>query len=98
MRYRAATARERFSSRGLRDFLNLAVADAGRAGANALVRSSDDRPHRLQINVPAAIGHVMSVAHLMSELRTFAAHFTNSGHFEKTPDRLDRKTVERKYL
>src|SRR5258708_3302886 len=47
------------------------------------MRSLDDSPHRLQIDVPAAISHIMSVAHLVSELRTFAAYFTNSGHFEK---------------
>ena len=57
----------------LRDFLNFTVADAGCAGAQALMRSIDDRAHRLNIDVPAPVGHVMSVTHLMPELRTFAA-------------------------
>ena len=67
-------------ARLLRDFLNFTVADAGRAGANALVSAIDDRANRLQIDVPAAIGHVVRVTHLVSELRTLAAQITNSGH------------------
>jgi hypothetical protein len=54
-------------------FLNFTVANAGCAGAKALVRSIDDCAHGLNIHVPAAVGHIMGVADLMPELRTFAA-------------------------
>lgn len=42
----------------------------------------NDGANQLQIDVPAAVGHVMSVAHLVPELGLFAANFTNSGHFK----------------
>jgi len=58
---------------GLRDFLNFTVADAGRAGAQALMRSVDDRAHGLNIDVPAAVAHIVGVTDLMPKLRTFAA-------------------------
>jgi hypothetical protein len=57
----------------LRDFLNLTVADAGRAGANTLMRSVNESAHRLNIDVPAAVGHIVGVTDLMPELRAFAA-------------------------
>jgi hypothetical protein len=57
----------------LRDFLNFTVADAGSAGAQALMRSVHDSAHGLDIVVPAAVAHIMGVTDLMPELRTFAA-------------------------
>lgn len=41
--------------------------------------------HGLQIHIPPAIGHVVGMANLMPELRTFAANFTNSCHLKETP-------------
>jgi hypothetical protein len=66
---------------GLCDLLNLTVADAGSAGAKTLVRSVDDSAHGLNVDVPAAVAHVMGVTDLMPELRAFAAYFTYSCHF-----------------
>ena len=74
----------------LSDFLDFAVADAGSAGAEALVGAVDDGADGLLVDVPAAIGHVVGVAHFVAELRTFAANFTNSCHDGETPDLLTR--------
>ena len=57
----------------LRDFLNFTVADARCAGAQALMRSVHQRTHGLNIDVPAAVAHIVGMADLMPELRTFAA-------------------------
>jgi len=70
---------------GLRRFLNFVVADAARAGANPLIRSLDHRMDGLQIDVPAAVGHVVGVADFMPEPWSPAANFTNSCHFVETP-------------
>jgi len=59
--------------RRLRDFLDLAIADAGCAGANTLMCSVDESAHGLDIDVPAAVAHIVGVTDLMPELRTFAA-------------------------
>jgi len=64
----------------LRRFLNFVIADAARAGAKTLVRSINHRVHRLQIDVPAAVGHIVGVADFMPELWSPAANFTNSCH------------------
>ncbi len=60
--------------------MDFAVANAGSAGAEAFVGPGDDGAYSLQIDVPATVGHVMGVADLVSELRTFATNFTNSCH------------------
>jgi hypothetical protein len=62
-----------FRRPGLRGFLNFTVADAGSAGAQALMRPVDDSAHGLNIDVPAPVAHIMGVTDLMPELRTFAA-------------------------
>ena len=67
----------------LRGFLNLAVADAGCARANALTRAADNRPHRLQVYIPAPIRNIVGMANLMPELRPFAANIANSCHWVK---------------
>ena len=61
---------------GDRRFLNLAVADAGRAHANALTATLNEGVHSLQIQIPAALGHIVGVADAMPELRSATAHFT----------------------
>jgi hypothetical protein len=65
--------------------LNFAVANAGRAGADALIRAGDNSAHSLKIHIPAPIGNVVGMADLMPELRPFAAYIANSCHWVKTP-------------
>jgi hypothetical protein len=60
--------------------LDFAAADAGGANANALGVAVDKRTHGLQINIPAALGHVVRVADAVSELGAAATHFTYFGH------------------
>jgi hypothetical protein len=67
---------------GLRRFLNLAAADAGRANTKPLGGTFDNGPHRLQVQIPAALGNIVGVADLIAELRTPATHFANSCHYE----------------
>lgn len=62
------------------DFLNLAVADAGCARTNASAGTGHHRADTLQVDVPAAVGHVMCVTDFVTKLRTFAANFANSCH------------------
>jgi hypothetical protein len=65
---------------GLRDFLNFTVPDARRADpdpfAGALYQSSD----RLQIDVPAPFGDVVSVADPAAELGAATTYFANLSH------------------
>jgi hypothetical protein len=65
----------------LSGFLDLSVADAGRARTDPLIRAIQNCPDRLEVHIPAPIGDVVGVADLMSELRAFAAHIANSCHF-----------------
>jgi hypothetical protein len=37
----------------------------------------------LQVEVPAALGHVVGVADFIAELRPAAAHFTYSRHWDR---------------
>jgi hypothetical protein len=61
----------------LNDF---AAAQAGCADANALGRSFDPGPNRAQVDVPAALGHVVGVADPVTELRPFAANLAYLCH------------------
>jgi hypothetical protein len=61
-------------------FNDLARLDAAGADAQALVAGLGDGAHRAQVHIPAATAHVVSVADLVSKLRTFAADFTNLCH------------------
>jgi hypothetical protein len=70
----------RLSPHFLGGFLDFSVADAGGAGAQALVRSGYYCPDGLKIHVPAAIRHVVRVTDFVAELRALAANFTNSCH------------------
>jgi hypothetical protein len=66
-------------------FLNLVIPDARCARAQAFMRTVHKCAHRLQIHVPAAIGHIVSMAYFMPKLRSLAANFTNSCHLMETP-------------
>jgi hypothetical protein len=64
----------------LRDFLDFTVANARRANAHALTGAVHQRAHRLQVEVPAPFGDVMSVADLIAECRLPATYFANLCH------------------
>jgi hypothetical protein len=68
----------------LSDFLNFAGADAGCANANSAASPVYQRANRLQIDVPAPLGHVVGVADPIAELRAPSADLTNSCHKNKT--------------
>src|SRR5687767_8290812 len=60
--------------------LYLSAAQAGGADAQALGGGVDPGADRTQVHVPAALGHVVRVADVVTELRPFAAHFTYTRH------------------
>ena len=59
---------------------DLAALDAAGAHANALGRAVDQGLDGLQINVPAAAGHVVRVRDVVTELRTLAANIAYLCH------------------
>jgi hypothetical protein len=63
--------------------LDFAASDAGRAHTQALGSAFDHRANRLQIEVPAALGHVVGVADAVAELRPTTADITYSRHWMK---------------
>jgi len=60
--------------------LHFAAADAGSAHAQALGGALDNRANRLQIEVPAALGHVVGVTDAVPELRAAATNVTYFRH------------------
>jgi hypothetical protein len=64
----------------LRDFLYFAGTDAGRADAKAAPGAIYHCAHCLQVQIPTALGDIMSVADAITEHRTAATHFANSCH------------------
>src|SRR6266481_5159298 len=73
----------------LSDLLDLVRPDTGRTDAHALAGAVHQGPHRLQVQVPPAVGDVMGVADLVAELGAAATYFANSCH--KTEISLDSK-------
>jgi hypothetical protein len=61
-------------------FLDFTGANAGCADADAAADAVHQRSHRLQIQVPTAIGDIVGVAYAVSELGASTANFTNSCH------------------
>ena len=61
----------------LNDF---AAAQAGSANANPLGGGAHAGMNCAQVNVPAALSHIVRVADTVSELRPFAAKFTYLCH------------------
>ena len=53
---------------------------AAGAHANAFVCTIYDGVDLLEVHIPAALGHVVSVADPISKLRTFAANITHFRH------------------
>jgi len=54
-------------------FLDFAIANAGSADAHALPGTFDHGMNGLQVQVPAALGDVMGVAHAVAILRSATA-------------------------
>ena len=61
-------------------FLHFAALQTIRANAHALSRSADSCPDRPQVDVPAAVAHVVSVTDIVSKLRLLAANIANLCH------------------
>jgi hypothetical protein len=64
----------------LRDLLNFAAANAGSANPHAFSSPIHQGADSLQIQVPAALGDVVGVTDLVTELRLAAAHIANLSH------------------
>ena len=62
-------------------FLDFPASQAGRADADTLARTLPDfGVDWAQIDVPAALGHIMGVADVISKLRPLAAYLANLCH------------------
>ena len=62
--------------------LDLARLDAAGADADPLGGAVDQSLHCLQIDIPAALGHVVRVRNVVAELRSFAANLTYLCHLK----------------
>ena len=60
--------------------LNFAALDAVRADLHALGRAFYQSANALQVDVPASLGDIVSVADSIAELRTAATEFTGLRH------------------
>lgn len=63
-----------------RSFLDFAVANAGRTHSYALSGAFDQGVNALQVQIPAALAHVMGMTDAMPELRPAATDLTNFCH------------------
>src|ERR1700691_2560391 len=61
---------------------DLACFNTTGADANALVPARNLSLDRAEINVPAALGHIVRMRNLIAELRTFTANCANLSHHE----------------
>ena len=64
----------------LRDFLDFTVPNARRADPQPLAGAFDQGSHRLQIDIPAPLGDIVSVADAVAELRPATTNFANLCH------------------
>ena len=64
----------------LRDFLDFADPNARRADPHPFACAFDQGADRLEIDIPAALGDVMSVADAIAELRPATTYFANLCH------------------
>ena len=67
----------------LSDLLNFAVPNTRRADLQPFAGAVDKGAHRLEVDIPATLGDVMSVADAVAELRPATAYFTNLCHKTK---------------
>ena len=63
-------------------FDDFAGTDTVSADFDPRIAAVHDGPNLVKVDVPAALGDVMSVADFISEARTFSANFTDSSHSE----------------
>lgn len=68
-------------------FDHFAAAKAGCAHADPLIRLAHLCVYRAQIDVPAPLGHVVSMTDVISELRLLAAYSTHLSH-SSTPKKF----------
>src|ERR1041384_515466 len=66
--------------RVLSGLLDLAAANAGGANAQTARGAFHQRANGVQIQIPAALGNIMSVADAVPESRPAAAQFANLSH------------------
>ena len=64
----------------LRDFLDFPVPNARRADAHSFAGAFNQGADRLEIDIPATLGDVMSVADAVAELRPATTYFANLCH------------------
>jgi hypothetical protein len=64
----------------LRDFLDFTVPNARRADPHPFASAFDQGTDRLEIDIPATLGNVMSVADAVAELRPATTYFANLCH------------------
>ena len=69
----------------LSDLLNFAVLDAGRADVKVPVALAGNGPDALQVEVPAALRHIMGVADAVTELGSTSAYVTYFRHSKFAP-------------
>ena len=65
----------------LRGLLDLIALDAGSANANSLRRAGNHRTNLLEIDIPAPVGNIVSVADLVPKLRAAATYIAYSCHY-----------------
>jgi len=85
-----ALRRESGQPWSLRCFLHFAITNAGRAGADAAGSAVYQRANILQVDVPAALGHIVGVADAVAELGPSPAHFTYLSHKTEISSVLQR--------
>jgi hypothetical protein len=66
-------------------FLHFAVTNAGRANADTLARTLDNRMNGLQIEIPPTLGDIVGVTDSMPKLWPAATDFTNFCHKNTLP-------------
>jgi hypothetical protein len=59
---------------------DLASLEAGGANTDATRHSVDQGTYALEIGIPTAVGDVVGVRHIVSELGLLSANFTLTGH------------------
>src|SRR5450759_571516 len=64
----------------LGDFLHFTVPNARRADPQPFAGALDEGTHRLEIDIPATLGDVMSVADTVAKLRPATTYFANLCH------------------
>src|SRR5689334_4407009 len=65
---------------GVHSLLQLSAAQACGANAHSLARAVHDRADRPQVHIPTPLRHVVSVADVISKLRSLAAHIAYACH------------------